>query len=47
MNFIPIGEMQLGEWQSDGARPTRVTCLHELADWDNFANGAKLCIINK
>lgn len=37
-----IGEVRLGEYRDDGTRPATVVCLHDQADWENFADGTKL-----
>lgn len=37
-----VGEVQLGEYCDDGTRPAMVACLHDQADWENFADGTKL-----
>ncbi|EKN4766125.1 hypothetical protein FG469_004423 [Yersinia enterocolitica] len=38
----PIGQIVLGDYDSDGIRPARVVCLHDQADWDNFQDGTLL-----
>lgn len=37
-----IGEVRLGDYCEDGTRPAMVACLHDQADWENFADGTKL-----
>lgn len=37
-----IGKVVLGDYDSDGTRPSRVVCLHDQADWDNFQDGTLL-----
>lgn len=38
----PIGRIVLSDYDSDGTRTTRVVCLHDQADWDNFQDGTLL-----
>ncbi|AKP34679.1 hypothetical protein [Yersinia aleksiciae] len=38
----PIGQIVLGDYDSDGTRTARVVCLHDQADWDNFQDGTLL-----
>lgn len=37
-----IGEVRLGDFRDDGTRHAMVVCLHDQADWENFADGTKL-----
>lgn len=40
---VAIGEVRLGKQDNVGNYPgARVVCLHDQADWDNFADGTKL-----
>lgn len=38
----PIGQVIFGGYNSDGTCDANVVCLHEQADWDNFADGTLL-----
>ena len=38
----PVGEVRLGEYNSEGLRDATIVCLHEEADWENFPDGTKL-----
>jgi hypothetical protein len=43
----PIGQIVLGDYDSDGTRPARVVCLHDQADWNNFQDGTLLYLETK
>ncbi|CNK95535.1 hypothetical protein N0H69_18935 [Yersinia alsatica] len=38
----PIGKVVLSDYDNCGYRQGKVVCLHDQADWDNFADGTLL-----
>lgn len=45
--LLPVGQVVLSDYDSDGTRTARVVCLHDQADWDNFQDGTLLFIASK
>lgn len=43
LTAMPMGRVDCGEYDDSGSHPdAKVVCLHDQADWENFADGTLL-----